>query len=958
VLRRLLPLVCVLCLAAPAAAAAEDPPYFDGFHSVLAFGEGESTSAQDLAAYEATGTPPSADVSQVQQYEGLEQAWPGFTSADLNTYYKNSDFLPEPSQSTLSGTLGQLGTAVTGSPPATENPEPGVLVVRDPTYQVPRIYAATRAEGMWAAGYVTAEDRLFFMDVLRHLAEGTEAELLGPSSAPSDSQQLGLQDDSPQSLETQMDALPQTMGSEGAQALGDVNQYVAGINAFINLTKTDPQRLPAEYPALGITPQPWTLADTAALGVYLIGQFTVFGGQQPQQAEALGMAIQRLGKKLGRRLYDDLRLAADPEAATTLPQSFPSDAPGSINAHSVAMIDPGSLAQRDAQSGAPQSASAASAARADAAQAAGRLPAWARRLAAGGLRLPHLESNAVLVDAKHSGTGQALAAMGPQVSYFTPEVFLEYELHAPGIDVSGVTFPGSSPYPLIGHGIDFAWTGTSAFSANEDVFAERLCNPDGSRPSFASSHYVYRGRCIPFTSRQIVEQTPVAPTSPSPPQTITMHTLDSVHGPIGRYATVHGAPVALATSPATAGHEAQSYVAFMRLAENIPNSPQSFISAMRAYTGSENWFYVDNKNIAVLQSGWFPRHARGSDPDLPIWGTGQWDWQGYQPATHDYSPLPASANPSSINPPQGYLVNWNNALAHGWRVAAGDWSNGPVVRATMLQDLLQGALNRGPLDLTGITGLVTAPSLTADLRGMAVWPWLHLVIGSSGGPQVQELASLLGSWSAGGSQRRALPGSNYVADSPAVLLMDTWWPLLVRAEFQPAAGQALMDFISQQFNSIQPDGIRDGSGNGFFEGWEMDVQKDLRQVLHQPVKGHFSRTYCGGGSLARCRSILDSTLLQAAAQLTQQYGASTSSWQLPVTCPVTTPPSCDQIVPTSAGAISIPPQPFDNRGTFYQADAISGHRPVSAAPAAPARPRRVVHHRRHRRRSTRATFTG
>jgi hypothetical protein len=52
-----------------------------------------------------------------------------------------------------------------------------------------------------------------------------------------------------------------------------------------------------------------------------------------------------------------------------------------------------------------------------------------------------------------------------------------------------------------------------------------------------------------------------------------------------------------------------------------------------------------------------------------------------------------------------------------------------------------------------------------------------------------------------------------------------------------------------------------------------------------------------------------------------------SDWKLPLTCPVHTPAGCDQIVPTSAGAISIPPQPFDNRGTYYQAVAVNGHRP-------------------------------
>jgi acyl-homoserine lactone acylase PvdQ len=937
-LRRLLLLVSILSLGLPATALAQAPPIFGGFNSVLAFGEGEGTSPQDLAAFEANGTVPPADLSQDQQYEGLEQAWPGLSASDLPHYYKNSDFQPEPSQTALTGLLGQSGLPVpgglstgaldnllgqasattSGSPPDAESPSSGVLIAREPPYGVPRIYGTTRADAMWGAGYATAEDRLFLMDVLRHTAEGTTAELLGPSAATADSTQLGTQDASAQQLTTQIQSLPHTMGAEGSQALDDIEQYVAGINAFINLTKVDPSRLPAEYPALGITPQPWTLADSAALGVYLIGQFTVFGGQQPQQAEALAMAEKRLGKRAGAAVYRDLRLAADPEAYVTLARSFRSDATGPVNPRSVAMLDPGSLVARNAVLGgsAADSPTAASA----------RLPSWAQRLAATGLHLPHDESNAVLVDAKRSGTGQALAVMGPQVGYYTPEVFLEYELHAPGIDVGGVSFPGSSPYPLIGHGIDFAWTGTSAFSDNEDVFAERLCNPNGSRPSFASTHYLYRGRCIAFTSRDVVEQTPVAPTSPSAPQTITLRTLNSVHGPIGHFGTVHGAPVALAVAAATSGHEARSYVAFMRLAENKPTSPQTFIAAMRPYTGSENWFYVDHKNIAVIQSGWFPRHARGSDPDLPIWGTGRWDWQGFNPSTLDYRRLPNSANPSSIDPRQGYLVNWNNAIAHGWRVAAGDWSNGPVHRATILGNLLQGALRRGKLTLAEATDAVTAPSLTADLRGVTDWPWLRRVIGSSRNRRVRQLVSLLNGWTRGGSQRRTTGSSGVVNDSPAVLLMDTWWPLLVRAEFQPVVGKSLMNFISQQFNSIQPDGIRDGTGNGFFAGWEMDVQKDLRQVLHRPVKGRFSRTYCGRGSLRRCRALLTNTLLEAATQLSSRYGASTANWKLPVTCSITTPPSCDQIVPISAGAISVPPQPFDNRGTFYQAVAVSGHR--------------------------------
>src|SRR5947208_9697255 len=143
-----------------------------------------------------------------------------------------------------------------------------------------------------------------------------------------------------------------------------------------------------------------------------------------------------------------------------------------------------------------------------------------------------------MVTGRMSKDGHALAAFGPQVDYYSPQIFSEYELHGPGINVEGVAFPGAAPYPLIGHGIDFAWSGTSANGDNEDTFVERLCNPDRSKPSRKSTHYVYRGRCVPFTMRDQQVTTPAfAPADPQPPQTITYRTMRSVHGPVFAYAT-------------------------------------------------------------------------------------------------------------------------------------------------------------------------------------------------------------------------------------------------------------------------------------------------------------------------------------------------------------------------------------------------------------------------------------
>ena len=137
----------------------------------------------------------------------------------------------------------------------------------------------------------------------------------------------------------------------------------------------------------------------------------------------------------------------------------------------------------------------------------------------------------MMVTRQLSADGNALAAMGPQVGYYSPQIFSEYELHGGGIDAEGVSFPGASPYPLIGHGIDFAWSGTSANGDNEDTFVERLCNPDGSPATKKSTHYVYAGHCRAFTMRDQTVTTPVSPVDPHPQQTITYRTMRSVHGP-------------------------------------------------------------------------------------------------------------------------------------------------------------------------------------------------------------------------------------------------------------------------------------------------------------------------------------------------------------------------------------------------------------------------------------------
>src|SRR5204863_46140 len=87
----------------------------------------------------------------------------------------------------------------------------------------------------------------------------------------------------------------------------------------------------------------------------------------------------------------------------------------------------------------------------------------------------------VLVSAAKSQSGHPVVVMGPQVAYFMPEILMEEDLHGPGFDARGATFPGVNLYVQLGHGDDYAWSATSAGQDIIDTFAEKLCEPDGSQ---------------------------------------------------------------------------------------------------------------------------------------------------------------------------------------------------------------------------------------------------------------------------------------------------------------------------------------------------------------------------------------------------------------------------------------------------------------------------------------------
>jgi hypothetical protein len=70
-----------------------------------------------------------------------------------------------------------------------------------------------------------------------------------------------------------------------------------------------------------------------------------------------------------------------------------------------------------------------------------------------------------------------------------------------------------------------------------------------------------------------------------------------------------------------------------------------------------------------------------------------------------------------------------------------------------------------------------------------------------------------------------------------------------------------------------------GIGTGGQEtGWHVWMEKDLRSVLGEHVRGPFAVRYCGAGNLKRCARLLWAAIDAAGNELASQQGPNPAGW--------------------------------------------------------------------------------
>ncbi len=572
------------------------------------------------------------------------------------------------------------------------------------------------------------------------------------------------------------------------------------------------------------TVAPFTRTDIYAFNA-LKDQFVgEGGGQQAADGEFLSDLEQRLGKSRGYEVWNDLREANDPETPVSVPGTVRFQAPPVSTSGNV-MLDPGSLSTGAAAALDEQAA------------------------------VKHYASNALLVSGARSATGHPIMVAGPQIGYYYPGLTMEEALQGPGIDQRGATsapFPG---YIFIGRSQDSAWSLTSAGLDQITTYAETLCGNSVHR-------YLFDGRC---RAMQFFDAGTLNPGTKNAREVTFWRTL---HGPVLGYAKVHGRLVALSTKRASYGKDVLDLLFYYKLGHGQVHTIHQFFQAASLTPQTFNSFYVDDKDIGVYTSGLVPIQPSNVEQDLPVNGNGSEEWRGY---------VSAKNHPRGINPPSGEIVNWNNRTEAGYEAPDDNWSLGAVQRVDLLIRNLGSGRNLQPANLVAAMN----EAATQDVREVTLEPTLSKVLHGGSAPNARdaEMLSLLDEWYHAGSSRLDRTDADGIGDitDPGAAIMDTAWPLLAQAWAKTVLGTAL----TNEFATLVS--IYDAPPGGQYTGWHIYMEKDLRTILGEPVKGRYAVRYCGGGGVSLCRKLLWGAIDRAGDELQASQGPNPSAWRASAT---------------------------------------------------------------------------
>src|SRR5580658_748455 len=238
-------------------------------------------------------------------------------------------------------------------------------------------------------------------------------------------------------------------------------------------------------------------------------------------------------------------------------------------------------------------------------------------------------SNAWAVGGAHTASGKPILCDDMHLEYSIPGIWYMVHLRAPGLDVSGVSLPGT-PSVIVGHNRRIAWGVTNLHFDVQDLYIENF-DPGTGR-------YLYRGQW-----EQAREEREIIPVKGAAP--VEMPLWITRHGPL--YINDAKEHLALRWAAAEPGVFQFPFPEVNR-AGNWPE----FTRALARFPGpAQNFVYADvDGNIGYHATGLLPIR-KGYTGDVPVDGSsGENEWQGF---------IPFDQLPAFYNPPAGVIVTAN-----------------------------------------------------------------------------------------------------------------------------------------------------------------------------------------------------------------------------------------------------------------------------------------------------------
>jgi len=302
-----------------------------------------------------------------------------------------------------------------------------VTVTRD-GHGVPTIEAASFDDLFFAQGYVSAQDRLWEMDVIRRAGSGELSEILGTETLKFDREQriLGLRAAAKKSI-----AMADARNREFFEA------YARGVNSFI---QSHLNHLPIEFRILRYTPKPWSSEDSVVVANQMVKDLNYH-----YFFDALGREkiLAKLGPELTADLYVNRSFHDRPPTVMKEDMSQSSNSDASDSDDDDDEESPDNSVTRNAG-----------------------FPAWFDEPAVNG-------SNDWVVSGEHTVTGKPLLSNDMHLGHQMPSLWYEAHLRSGSLDVAGVTLPGM-PFVIVGHNQRLAWGFTNVGPTVTDIFIENF----------------------------------------------------------------------------------------------------------------------------------------------------------------------------------------------------------------------------------------------------------------------------------------------------------------------------------------------------------------------------------------------------------------------------------------------------------------------------------------------------